>query len=190
VSPILESIGSVKGFGWGAFVALPPSFESIATASPVGSSTTTFSGIPGTYKSLQLRINGTLPTGGLYNSILIQFNGDSATNYSFHALTGSNENVGAHGSANTTYMIAAGFPYGSNNDAFPTGAIVDIHDYASTTKNKTIRSFAGWDRNATASSEVCLSSGLWRNTAAVTSVRVWSSINFGAGTSIALYGIK
>ena len=189
MSPVIDLIGSAKGFGWGALTALPPSFESIATASPAGSSTTTFSGIPGTYKSLQLRINGTLPTGGLYNSILIQFNGDSASNYRVHSLTGNNESVTA-GNASATYIIASGYPYGSNNDVYPTGAIVDILDYASTSKFKTVISFAGWDHNATASSEVGLLSGNWRNTAAITSIRVWSSINFGTGTSIALYGIK
>jgi hypothetical protein len=164
-------------------------FESIASASPAGTTTTTFSSIVGTYSSLQLRINGIIPTG-LYNSILIQFNGDTASNYSFHQLAGNNETTSGAGTASATYMVATGYPYGSAVDSYPTGAIVDIHDYASTTKFKTIRSFAGWDHNVTASSEVCLHSGNWRNTAAVTSIRVWSSVNFGTGTSIALYGIK
>jgi hypothetical protein len=168
---------------------IPPSFESIASASPAGSSTTTFSSISGSYKSLQIRINGIIPTG-TSNSILIQFNGDTATNYSFHQLYGNNGTAGAAGSASTTYMVASGYPYGSAVDSYPTGAIVDIHDYASTTKNKTIRSFSGWEHNAATTGEVCLHSGLWRNTAAVTSIRVWSSVNFGTGTSIALYGIK
>lgn len=168
---------------------LPPSYESIASASPAGASTTTFSSISGSYKSLQIRINGIIPTG-TSNSILIQFNGDTAANYSFHQLYGNNGTAGANGSPGTTYMVASGYPYGSAVDSYPTGAIVDIHDYASTTKNKTIRSFSGWEHNAATTGEVCLHSGLWLNTAAVTSIRVFSSVNFGTGTSIALYGIK
>jgi hypothetical protein len=42
VSPILDSIGSVKGFGFGAFVSVPNSFESIATVT-VSTATPTIS---------------------------------------------------------------------------------------------------------------------------------------------------
>jgi hypothetical protein len=56
VSPILESIGSVKGFGWGAAGLLPPSYESIATVNITGNtSTVNFNSIPSTFKHLQLR---------------------------------------------------------------------------------------------------------------------------------------
>jgi hypothetical protein len=69
-------------------------------------------------------------------------------------------------------------------------AIIDIHDYASTTRNKTVRSFEGSDNNGTG--DVTLVSGLWLNTAAVTSatVSVLGGINYAAGTTISLYGIK
>ena len=54
MSPILESIGSVKGFGWGAF-AETSAFNSIASTLG-GNSSIIFDSIPQTYKHLQLRM--------------------------------------------------------------------------------------------------------------------------------------
>ena len=56
MSPILESIGSVKGFGWGSF-SIPPSFESIATVTVASNAySVDFTSIPQTYNSLQIVI--------------------------------------------------------------------------------------------------------------------------------------
>jgi hypothetical protein len=69
--------------------------------------------------------------------------------------------------------------------------IIDIHDYASTTKNKTVRSFFGHDRNGAGS--VYLYSGLWMNTGAITSLSLGQanfSGTFDTGTVASLYGIK
>ena len=178
-------------FSEGAPPIPPSSYESIASATGTGSSgTITFSSIPATYKHLQIRCNFFTTAYGTPNSY-VQFNGDTATNYSWHWLRGDGTSASANGSATVAQMrLVASAPdidadYGSS-------AILDLIDYADTTKYKTIRTFAGNDGAAYfAAGQVGLTSGLWRNTAAVTSVTLSISAgNFSTNSKFALYGIK
>ena len=164
------------------------SFESIATATGTGSSgTITFSSIPSTYKHLQIR--GNFMTSNSGQILYVRCNGDSGTNYAWHLLGGDGTNVYANNGTSATYMNGYGNNVGTANASYMTTAIVDIHDYASTTKNKTMRSFSGLDKNG--SGEVNLTSGLWINTNAVTSVTLtFLSGNWTTSTTFALYGIK
>ena len=191
MSPILDSIGSVKSYGWGAAVAAG-AYESIASATGTGSSgTITFSSIPSTYKHLQIRINA-LATG---NTSLwrMRFNGDTGSNYSWHYLVGngtSSASSGGSGSATSMYLSLSGSSGSAN--LYPTVSIVDIHDYASTTKNKTERHITGFDNNlGTTSSYLEIDSGAWYNTAAITSIEIAILSNsFATTATFALYGIK
>ena len=167
------------------------SYESIATAVGTGSSgTITFSSIPATYASLQIRILGRTTTAGTDNDLYLQFNGDSSSVYDQHSLRGNGTTASATGAINQTrarISIASG--NGSASNIMGVG-IVDIHDYASTTKNKTVRAFSGQDQNG-ADQSVYLFSGLWRNTSAVNSVSVIvPTLNFTTQTVVSLYGIK
>lgn len=167
--------------------ASPSSFESIATFTGNGTvSTYTFSSIPSGYKSLQIRVNALAGGGGRTG---VRLNGDSGSNYNYHVLYGFNNGAFATNSA-TTAAYVAGYQIGPSATS-PTAIITDIIDYTSTSKNTTIRSFYGVEKNFGAgNSEVGLSSGLWRNTAAVTSITVFCTQNYQSGTTIALYGIK
>jgi hypothetical protein len=161
------------------------SFESIATSSPTSGTAITFSSIAGTYKSLQLRFN-ILTTAG--NSITMRFNGDTGTNYIWHAIYGDGTTAyaGTGGTGGTNILLM-----GTNTGTVATYSnvgIVDIIDYASTTKFKTSKAFTGNDKNA-ASAEIDLLSGLWRSTAAITSLTITTG-TFASGSTIALYGIK
>ena len=160
------------------------SYESIATVT-LGSSATaiTFSSIPSTYKSLQLR--GQLKPNGSSTNLSITFNGAS-TNYRSHYIEADNSAVYA-GSLALSYLLNGG--NGTGTTYF--GAhIFDIHDYASTTKTKVTRGFGGWDANGTGA--VWLTSGLWNDTAAITSITlgVDNGSNINTGSTFALYGIK
>jgi hypothetical protein len=161
------------------------SFESIATATGNGSSgTITFSSIPNTYKHLQIRLQ-VLSSGG--GGQAIRFNSDTGNNYARHNVGGNGSSVFASGTASTN-MIFVGDDSASTNLAT---MIIDIHDYASTTKNKTVRSFFGHDRNGAGS--LYLYSGLWMNTGAITSLSLGQanfSGTFDTGTVASLYGIK
>ena len=198
MSPIIQSLANGSARGYGAFVPLGAAgaFESIASASGTGSSTTiTFSSIPCTYQHLQIRgIAKDTDTSDNYSvPLFLRFNSDTGSNYPYHRLTGDGSTVAAAGSTagsslrmescNTVTTTA------NNVGAF----IIDIHDYASTTKNKTVRYFSGVDNNAADTDfKVAIGSGLWMSTNAITSISILDlgGVNFSTQTQIALYGIK
>jgi len=168
---------------------VPTSFESIASANGTGSSNTiTFNSIPGTYASLQIRFNAIVDAG---HQIYLRANGDTgASSYTKHYFVGrTTGGLLAGGEANTGEMLMMG-AYGTVATQ-PNVGIIDILDYASTTKNKTVRSFAGTNNNTTTNGEVDLFSGLWKSTSAITSISIIiGSGSFATSTTVSLYGIR
>jgi hypothetical protein len=162
-------------------------FESIASATGTGSSNTiTFSSIPSTYQSLQVRVLGR-STGGTDNVVMtLQYNSTAMTRG--HWLRGDGSTASAGANNFPIYLPA------NNVTANVMGvAIIDIHDYASTTRNKTARYFGGWDGNNvyTTNEMVQLSSTFLDNTAAVSSISlVLTTGSWSTNSTIALYGIK
>jgi hypothetical protein len=169
---------------------IPPSFESIATASPTSGSTVSFTSIPSTYKSLQIRVAVITPSTA-NPSLNITYNSDSGSNYTLHQLRGNSTDAAALGSAPRTNFSLSNYSGMTVNN--PNVAIVDIVDYASTTKYKTTRAFYGQNLNSSSIyNNVILVSGLWLSTSAINSITftVSGGESFGAGTLISLYGIK
>ena len=103
MSPILESIGSVKGYGWGALPA-GGSFESIQTITvgTTSQASVTFSSIPATYTHLQLRISN---RGG---GSTVQLNSDTTSNYKRHYLytDGTSVLAGTGGAADGMSLLS------------------------------------------------------------------------------------
>jgi hypothetical protein len=165
---------------------VPPSFESIATVTGTGSSgTITFSSIPGTYTHLQLRY---LSRGTTDNVMYLRINSDTGTNYSDHALYGNGTSAATLSDVSNT-RIAQFRQSDSATTAQMGVGIIDIHDYASTTKNKTIRALTGYDANGTGI--VMLTSGQRINTAAITTLTLNVDGGFfSSNSTFALYGIK
>jgi len=169
------------------------SFESIASANGTGSSgTITFSSIPSTYSALQIRMITNNNSGNF--SLRLRFNGDTGTNYAHHVLEGGGSSAYAYGaaSANAIFYVGSGIGGSGSGSNYFGASIIDIHDYASTTKNKTVRTFNGFDTNGGVDSQlVRLTSGLWMNTAAINSISILDvSANFTTTSTFALYGIK
>jgi hypothetical protein len=170
------------------------SYESIATATGTGSSgTITFNSIPNTYKHLQIRSLSRLSATKGYS--IVKPNNDSSTaNYTYHSLYG--DGVGVTADGYSTGVLGGSYSIystgASSNLADNFGvAIVDIHDYASTTKYKTFRSFTGYDNNQAGNGIVFLISTLWLSTSAISSLTIDAQGgNFTTGTTFALYGIK
>ena len=163
------------------------------------SNTITFSSIPTGYTSLQLRIlykdTSTTDYTVMNAPINLRFNSDTAQNYRAHILYGTGSSALANDSGTGFTALPVYGCYMSSGATFANMmgvSIIDIHDYNSTTRNKTIRNFAGNDGNqSSANRAVTLSSGVWLSTAAVTSITILSAAtNFTSTTSIALYGMK
>ena len=170
------------------------SYESIATFSLASNTASvTFSSIPSTYASLQLRYMGRSTTTGtsVGDNLYINLNSDTGANYTYHQLLGSSSTASATGAtAQTRLNFQNALPRnGVTSSVFGVG-IFDLHDYASTTRNKTARIFYGTDSNNT-ESKVYLASGLWLSTSAVNSITLAPQSNsFLAGSVFSLYGIK
>jgi hypothetical protein len=171
-------------------------YDSLATATPSATGTVTFAGIPSGYKHLQIRgiYRNSANVGG--DDARIRFNGDSSANYITHRLFGLGSGTPT---ANTsgTGDTSIGFGYntadGSTGTSIFTGCIIDILDYASVNKNKTVKTLDGFDNNG--SGTIQLLSGLYINSStAITSISLYcfnlGSNNWATGTTFALYGVK
>jgi hypothetical protein len=179
----------------GGAAAVPSSYESIATATGTGLSTTiTFSSIPSTYKHLQLRWNARDVFSAVNTPInfALVINGDTGTNYAHHELIGNSTSASAAnniGYNNGFFRNAAVAGTGVAN--MMGVGIADFIDYASTTKYKTIRAFTGYDTNNTITDNIELQSNLWTSTSAMTSFTLTSNgTAFSTDSTFALYGIK
>jgi hypothetical protein len=156
-----------------------------------GASDITFSAIPSTYTHLQIRGIARSARALYLDGLWIQFNGDTGANYSSHVAYGSGSSVSGFSTSNSSTPQCAVGIAGATSPANVFGAnILDILDYASTSKNKTLRALSGIDNNG--SGEIDFGSMARYNTAAITSVRLFneSGTNFQQYTQFALYGIK
>ena len=184
-------LNTVLGSLSSGVAASTSSYESIATVTAAGGETSlTFSSIPSTYKHLQIR--GIARSTTSTSSAAIRLNSDTSTNYAAHWLYGDGASASASGSANRSNIwVQAYYPGSAYSSSMYGATIVDIHDYASSTKNKTIRTFNGLSTNSASDNLVNLVSGVWLNTNAITSVEFYfNGETIAAGTTFALYGIK
>jgi len=188
-------IGIMASANWAS--ANASSFESIATATGTGSSgTITFSSIPSTYKHLQIRaIARDTYTGGNDDAnYTITFNNTTTgLKYTGHYLrgNGSAASAGANTGQNQFYIYNGEMDSGATANAMGV-AIIDLIDYADTSKYKTMRYFTGADANtASTNFHVALGSGVFMDTTAISSIQITSAnANFTSTTQFALYGIK
>jgi hypothetical protein len=137
-----------------------------------------------TYKHLQIRISAKTNRSAGADDLTIRFNGDSAANYSTHVLMGFGSMLSYGYGGGSMFIPAAA---ARSTSGWSTGAVMDVLDAYSTTKNKVFRALSGEGSGA-----VGLSSGSWYNTAALTSIQflpVYAS-SIVAGSRFSVYGIK
>jgi hypothetical protein len=162
-------------------MAAGSTYTPIATTT-LGSSATsyTFSSIAGTYTDLVLVASGT--STNAYNSTL-QFNGDTGTNYSATVLSGSGSAASSYRNSSQTSML---IDYNGNFTSSNTSTIISILNYSNTTTYKTALSRAN---NAAGGVDAVV--GLWRSTAAITSIKmaIGGGYSYATGTTFTLYGI-
>jgi hypothetical protein len=174
------------------------SYESIQTftVGSGGQSTISFTSIPSTYKHLQVRIFGqTNRTVFGIDNINLILNSDSGSNYAWHLITGDGANPNAAGAASQTSFLNLSGTNGTTAGNSFSATIIDLLDYANTSKYKTGRVLSGVDINGTLSGlggRVGLFSGLWMNTNAITRLDFTPNTGtlFTQYSSFALYGIK
>jgi hypothetical protein len=164
-------------------------FELIQTVFGTGSSTTvTFSSIPQNYKHLQIRYVGKNTVGS--DNINLTMNGISSGVYVAHRLWGNGTAVAVtpSGTASSAFLLLSdAISVSATANSFGAG-IIDILDYSSTTKNKTVKIISGVSDSTPS---VQIGSGLYAQTTAVSSLTLTVPSGFLTDLSrFSLYGIR
>lgn len=140
--------------------------------------TVTFSSIPGTYKDIVFEV---VLTGSDFPGLY--FNGDTGNNYSNTYMLGNGTAVSNGRDSNSNQIGFIG-----TMDSTPFTGFANIMSYANTNVNKTVVL-----RSGAAGLRTSANVGLWRNTAAVTSVtfRTGNAVTnaYAAGCVFRLWGI-
>jgi hypothetical protein len=191
--PILGIIDSAKT---GNLVT--NSYEAIASATPTGT-VVTFSSIPSTYVALQIRANVQTNRAATFQSQLaITFNNDTSANYGFQSLytagfstMSSNSAATGNTSTGNNYMYA-GLTQHWNSGSYNNSAwnIIDIAEYANTSKYKTLYSLAGTVGPNAVQASTWFDQSYWLSTSAINRIDITSAYSYNSGTTFALYGIK
>jgi hypothetical protein len=190
MTPVLGIIASSNQQGRTTAVG---SYDALATITvPSGGvSAINFSSIPSDYQHLQIRASMLSSiAGGVVNMTI----NNTTTPYSRHRLVGYGPGTpDASATTGSSNICIFGDFTGTGATPIPAALVMDILDYRSTTKNKTIRILTGVDRNG--SGEIELLSAQWFPT---TPVPI-TSLNFTIGGSVSsfsqytqfsIYGVK
>jgi len=193
MTPLLSMLAGAKAFGMTVFRSLvggpKGGYDALATIKvpSAGATEVVFSNIPSGYKHLQIRLIARQTSfGSSIDNCVMQCNGVTSGIYSSHFMRGNGSTATATGYANLTNWSMAFWAPQSGSGSLG-AAIIDILDYASTTKTKTFRGFSGADISG--SGELTLASGLFNSTDPITSIRLFGA-TFNGNTEFALYGVR
>jgi hypothetical protein len=141
-------------------------------------SSVTFSSISSTYTDLRI-VYATTASADAGN--YIRYNSDSGSNYSRTNLYGNGSSAGSDRQTTQTGIYG---PFTMSSAI--TANTIEIMNYSNSTTYKTCLVRAGAANNSTLATV-----GLWRSTAAITSVSITcDGANFVSGSTFTLYGIK
>ena len=164
-------------------------YTPIATYSvPSTTSSYTFTSISGSYTDLVLEMNiqGVASSGSGANTVFLEFNGDTGSNYSRTALLADSGGAQSNRNSNQAKITAGnGFESSTLSNTYAT-LIMNIQNYSNTTTYKTL--IGRWSSNA---DRVGAPVGLWRSTSAITSIKITcdSASGIAQGSTFTLYGI-
>ena len=165
---------------------MPNTYTPIATTT-LGSaaSSYTFSSIPSTYTDLVIIAN-VISADTTSKYLTMQFNSDTATNYSGTIMAGNGTTAESARDISISEIYITAYGAMLNNTSNPMLATINVMNYANTTTNKTALS-----RSNQASGTLMATVGLWRSTAAINTIKLMVTAgNLGIGTTLTLYGIK
>jgi hypothetical protein len=136
--------------------------------------------------------------GVAYSGLNMIFNGDTGSKYWYSYLVGDNRSSAVQsGSNGNAYVTNFGFDImgGPTSSSSYTGFdMIDIYDYANTSKNTTVLNRMGWaDANNTGYVIRSLAGkhqGFWNDTSVVSSITITTPFGPFRNTQYTLYGIK
>lgn len=147
-----------------------------------------FSSIPSTYTHLQLRATARGNRSGALDELGMRFNGGSA-NITYHTLNGNGSTAAVTVAAGAGWSWFAPIASASETAGVFSSLIIDILDYANTSKYKTFRALNGYDNNG--SGRMYLASGVQLDTAAINDITIIpSNTTIAQYSTFTLYGMK
>lgn len=160
---------------------MPATYEPIATTTLSTSATSvSFTGISSAYTDLKIIAVGKRVSGG---ALGLQFNGDTATNYSKTRLAGNGTTASSSRDASQTSISTNGW-----NTTYNQLYEIDIMSYAGSTYKTTLIAMSA-DENGGGESARFV--GLWNSTSAINRVDLLiTSGTIAAGFTATIYGIK
>ena len=161
-------------------------YDKIATQTLASAaSSITFSSIAASWTDLRLVFSLIGTVAG--NTVRMQLNGDTASNYSETFMYGDGTTAASSYNTSVTFLtLGVG-----GTSTFPKLKTLDFFSYAGSTF-KSLLLTSSDDQNA-AGSYVSRHIQMWRNTSAITSINLYLSgvgQTFAAGTTATLYGIR
>lgn len=156
-----------------------------------GAADITFSSIPATYTDLLMVASTRSTVSGTYDTMAMQFNGSTASNYSARLLYGDGASAASASSSSNSFINFAGYAVASlaTSNTFSNNVFY-IPNY--TSSNAKSLSIDGVTENNGTTALADLTAGLWSLTNAITSIKLYSANagNFAQYSTATLYGIK
>jgi hypothetical protein len=169
-----------------------PSTYTLISSNVLSSSaaSVTFSAIPSTYTDLVLRWSARDVSGAANYDIQCEFNGSGGTAYSTTQVYGNGSSAFSNFYSSAAYG-RTGYSESSDSTASTfSNDVIYIPSYTAS-QNKPFSSAGATENNSTTSRVlVSAMASLWRDTSAITSIKLSSGGTFAIGSSFYLYGIK
>ena len=162
---------------------MPATYEQIATTTlSSATASITFNSIGSTYTDLRLVVVSQSTSGGANNRVVI--NSDTGSNYSRTILRGDGTSATSVRGTNESVWVFGASGTSPNWTMFT----LDLFSYAGSTNKTALAQIA---RDANGSGNVERTVALWRNTAAINSIKIEvSGDTYATGTTATLFGIK
>lgn len=147
----------------------------------------TFSSFPSSYRDLIIVVRGRGTASQYDDAIVLQFNGDSGSNYDYiQAFLATSYGNSSH--QGQTSLFTVQLPSATATANFAGACEITVADYKGTTFYKSVYAI-GHDWWSSQHDRGMVTAGRWQNTSAITSILVaWGAGNFVDNSVVTLYG--
>jgi hypothetical protein len=153
-----------------------------------GAASIDFTSIPQTFTDLKILVSGRTLQAQLYGSGFLQFNSDTGSNYKWRRLYGNGSTTASDNSTSST-SITNWDMAGANSTASVFGnSELYIPNYRSANQKSVSIDYVY--ENAGSTTGLGFVAGLWTNTAAITSIKIYGTTTLTEFSTATLYGIK
>jgi hypothetical protein len=149
-----------------------------------------FTSIPQTFTDLKMLISGRSALTSHASFMPIQFNGSGAAEYTQRRLyTDGVAPTGQNANNDSSLYLSVVNAASSTANTFGSSEVYIPNYTGATQKSLSIDAVTESNSATQGHTQASITAGVWANTAAITSIRVSTDVNWVAGTTISLYGI-